>query len=191
MKVVFALDIGGTTIKAGKFSLEGELLDYFETRTNVDPDDSVNSLINTIKELIDNVKASDELEYLGIAVPGPVVDGVVLGCENINWGEVELQKILDEAYPNLKIAILNDANAATLGEWYFGSGEKVDNLIMVTVGTGIGGGIIINKKLYVGKNGSAGEIGHIRIFPFKGRPCTCGLSGCLEQYASATGLRRY
>ena len=190
MKCVFTLDIGGSTIKAGKFDLDGVLVDYFETRTNVDKDDPVNSLINYLKEIIDNVKSSDEIEYLGIAVPGPVRDGVVLGCENINWGRVELQKILEEIYPNIKIAILNDANAATLGEWYFGSGEKVNNLIMVTVGTGIGGGIVIDKKLYVGSNGSAGEIGHIRIFPFKGRPCTCGLSGCLEQYASATGIRR-
>lgn len=190
MKCVFTLDVGGTTIKCGKFSLEGDLVDYFETRTNVDDNDPVGSLLNQIKEIINNIKANDELEYLGLAVPGPVKDGIVLGCENIKWGQVELKKILENEYPNIKIAVLNDANAATLGEWYYGSGEKVNNLIMVTIGTGIGGGIIVNKELYTGSNGSAGEIGHIRIFPFKGRPCSCGLTGCLEQYASATGIRR-
>ena len=187
MKCVFTLDIGGSTIKAGKFDLDGVLVDYFETRTNVDKDDPVNSLINYLKEIIDNVKASDEIEYLGIAVPGPVRDGVVLGCENINWGRVELQKILEEIYPNIKIAILNDANAATLGEWYFGSGEKVNNLIMVTVGTGIGGGIVIDGKLFEGNLGKGAEFGHA-LLVMDGRPCGCGRKGCLEAYASATAL---
>ena len=190
MKCIFGIDVGGTSIKFGKF-INGELVLSFDARTIIDPNDAVNSIINIITKAIDvNIGKDDELIGIGIAVPGPVNNGVVLGAENIYWGEVEIEKILREHYPNCEIVAINDANAATLGEWYYGSGNKKSNLVMVTLGTGIGGGIIINNKLYVGSLGAAGEIGHIRIFPFKGRPCSCGLSGCLEQYASATGIRR-
>ena len=188
MKCVFGIDIGGTNIKFGKF-VDGELIDFYEAHTELS-DDPVSSIINIIKDNINSHLVEDELVGMGVAVPGPVKDGVILGAENINFGEVDFKKCLEEVYPNIDISILNDANSATLGEWYYGSGSKKPNMVMITLGTGLGGGIIINNELYLGSNGSAGELGHIKVFPFRGRPCSCGLSGCLEQYASATGIRR-
>lgn len=189
MNAVFGIDIGGTNIKFGKFNND-ELIEFFEVHTNPNPVDPVDSIINTLKEQIELHLNGDKLIAIGVAVPGPVNDGVVLGAENLFWGEVHLKDILDLAFPNIKIVVLNDSNSATLGEWYYGNGKMANNMVLVTIGTGIGSGIIINKKLYVGSNGSAGEIGHLKVFPFKGRPCTCGLFGCLEQYASASGIRK-
>ena len=188
MKCIFGLDIGGTNIKFAKF-IDDELVDFYEAHTEVS-EDAVSSIVSLIKNNIDSHLNGDELLGIGVAIPGPVKDGVVLGAENIGFGEVPLKEILEDVFPNVKIAILNDANSATLGEWYYGGGNKEPNMVMVTLGTGLGAGIIINNELYLGSNGSAGEVGHIKIFPFRGRPCSCGLSGCLEQYASATGIRR-
>lgn len=191
MKCIFGFDIGGTNIKIGKFVLEeGEFklaLDYY-IKTIIS-DDYHDLLIQIIDE-IDNNLNDDELYGIGVGVPGPVVDGVVLGAENIHFGEVDIKGFLKEKYPDAIIKVLNDANTATLGEWYYGDGNKASSMILVTLGTGIGGGIIVNGKLLKGATGSAGEIGHIKIFPFNGRECTCGLSGCVEQYASGTGIVR-
>ena len=191
MDCYFGIDIGGTNIKFGKF-INGELTNFFEVHTWSKEDcDPVDGVISIIKEsVLNNLEEDDNLIGLGIAVPGPVDNGVVLGAENLKWGEVKLKELLNAVFKDIKIEILNDANSATLGEWYYGSGEKSQNLVFVTLGTGVGGGIILNNELYLGDNGSAGEIGHIRIMPFNGRPCSCGLSGCLEQYASATGIKK-
>ena len=187
----FGVDIGGTNIKFGKFEND-TLTDFFEVHTWSKEDcDPVDGVLSIIKEnILNNLNEDDNLKGIGIAVPGPVCDGVVLGAENLRWGEVKLKELLSKFFTDVKIEVLNDANSATLGEWYFGSGNKSQNMAFVTIGTGVGGGIIINNELYLGANGSAGEVGHIRIMPFKGRPCSCGLTGCLEQYASATGIKK-
>lgn len=190
MNCVFVFDVGGTNIKGGKFvqDSKGEYnktLDYyFKTIISDDYHDIINQLIDEI----DNNIGEDTLYGIGVGVPGPVVNGIVNKAQNINWDVVNLEEELKKKYPKTIIEILNDANAATLGEWYYGSDERVDNMIFVTLGTGIGGGIIVNGKLLEGATGSAGEIGHIKIFPFNGRECSCGLSGCVEQYASGPGM---
>ncbi len=185
MNVMYGIDVGGTTIKIGKFS-DNTLIDKISipTKQNPNPYIVINDIINAINENLGN----DNLEGIGIAIPGPVKNGIVLGAHNILWKEVELEKILKETFPNIKVKVLNDANAACLGEWYFGSGQKRPNLVFITLGTGVGGGIVIDGKLLEGKNGSTGELGHMVIYPYEGRKCTCGLEGCLETYASATGI---
>ena len=194
MKCIFAIDVGGTNIKFGKF-VDDVLVESFQHKTHSNPDDPINSIVyQIVNTIVDNL-GDMELAGVGIGVPGPVVDGVVKGAQNIYWEEVYLEDSLKEAFKekgfeDLKIKLLNDANAATLGEWYYGKGEQTPNMVFVTLGTGIGSGIIINGKLFEGYTGSAGEVGHIKIFPFDGRPCSCGLSGCLEQYASATGITK-
>lgn len=185
MNVMYGIDIGGTSIKIGKF-LNNSLIEKYSIPTKLNADPYV--IINDIKDIINSSLKNDILEGIGVAVPGPVKEGIVLGAQNILWKEVELEKILKETFPNIKVKVLNDANAACLGEWYFGSGQKHPNMVFITLGTGIGGGIVVDGKLLEGKNGSTGELGHIVIYPYEGRKCTCGLNGCLETYASATGI---
>lgn len=185
MNVLYGIDIGGTTIKIGKFS-KNKLLNKYSIPTKLSSNPLV--VIEDIKKVITTSLKNDSLIGMGVAVPGPVKNGLVLGAQNILWGEVELAKLLNKAFPNTKVAIINDANAACLGEWCFGSGQKQPNLVFITLGTGVGGGIVVDSKMIEGKNGSTGELGHIVIDPYKGRNCTCGLKGCLETYASATGI---
>jgi len=185
MKVSFGIDIGGTNIKIGKFS-EHQLVKKYSIQTDFSKNDSV------IKQIVGEIKKElndDELVKIGVGIPGPVVDGVVLAAQNINWFEkVNLKLILKEYFPNILIEVYNDANAAALGEFNYGSGKDYNSIVFVTLGTGIGGGIIINGELVEGSTGSCGEIGHINIDRINGRKCTCGLKGCFEQYASATGI---
>ena len=191
MKVIFGVDVGGTNIKLGKFNLESNdlnncVIEKYMVKTEID--ENPNVLVDQIYNEIMSHLGDDELVGLGVGIPGPVVNGTVLGAQNIKWEIVNLEELLKNKFPNILIKILNDANAATLGEWYYGYNHKKSNAILITLGTGVGGGIILNGHLIEGATGSAGEIGHIKIFPFNGRPCSCGLVGCLEQYASATGI---
>ena len=190
-KYVFGVDVGGTTVKMGLFTVEGELLDKWEIKTrtedggkNVLPD-----IADSIKEVIESKKlAKEDVEGVGIGVPGPVKeDGTVLKCVNLGWGilnvEDELEKLI--GYP---VKAGNDANVAALGEMWQGGGKGHSNLVMVTLGTGVGGGIILNGKMLFGVNGAGGEIGHIHVTDSVDKPCNCGNTGCLEQVASATGV---
>ena len=192
-KYVFGVDVGGTTVKMGLFTVEGELLDKWEIKTrtedggkNVLPD-----IAASIKEVIDNKKlAKEDVEGVGIGVPGPVKeDGTVLKCVNLGWGilnvEDELEKLV--GYP---VKAGNDANVAALGEMWQGGGKGHSNLVMVTLGTGVGGGIIVDGKVVAGFNGAGGEIGHITVNNDEIEACNCGQYGCLEQYTSATGIVR-
>ena len=190
-KYVFGVDVGGTTVKMGLFTVEGELLDKWEIKTrtedggkNVLPD-----IADSIKEVIESKKlAKEDVEGVGIGVPGPVKeDGTVLKCVNLGWGilnvEDELEKLI--GYP---VKAGNDANVAALGEMWQGGGKGHSNLVMVTLGTGVGGGIILNGKMLFGVNGAGGEIGHICVDDSETETCGCGNKGCLEQYTSATGV---
>ncbi len=192
-KYVFGVDLGGTTVKLGIFSTEGQLLDKWEIPTRKDeggmyilPDiaDSINTKI--AEKNIDK----SEIVGTGMGVPGPVrEDGTVVKCVNLGWGifnvAEELSRLID-----LPVKAGNDANMAALGEMWQGGGKGFDNIIMVTLGTGVGGGIIINGKMLSGVNGAGGEIGHIQVNTEEKETCGCGRKGCLEQYASATGLVR-
>ncbi|MGD9604610.1 MAG: ROK family protein [Bacilli bacterium] len=185
MNVVFGVDIGGTEIKIGKFH-QGKLLTKIAIKTTNENEGK--QILPSIFHTIDQMADHDQIIGIGLGVPGPVVDGVVLGAQNLNWKRVEASKLILEKYPNINVAILNDANAATLGEMAYGGGRKFSNFVFLTIGTGIGGGIVINEQLVEGYTGSTGEIGHIRVAFNNERQCTCGLYDCLEQYASATGL---
>lgn len=190
---VFGVDIGGTTVKMGLFSVQGELIEKWEITTRTD--EGGRYILEDIAASI-NAKISEkaiernDVVGVGMGVPGPVRDdGTVLKCVNLGWGEFnvasELSKLIE-----LSVVVGNDANMATLGELWQGGGKGYKNIVMVTLGTGVGGGIVINGKVISGVNGAGGEIGHMPIHDSETELCGCGKKGCLEQYASATGIVR-
>ncbi len=187
------IDVGGTGIKAGVVTPEGKIIKSLAMPTQKDADykvlikDMADLVFKTIKEAGVSI---DDVESVGIGFPSAVDEkkGMVIYTANINLNNApvvhELKKYIDKP-----IYIGNDANCAALGEYFALNDDSVENFVAVTLGTGVGGGIIINKKLYTGSNGSAGEIGHIRLVT-DGEKCSCGRDGCWECYASATALIR-
>ena len=192
MQYLFGIDIGGTTVKIGLVSYEGDLLDKFEIKTNVE--NNGESILTDIRDAIYNyldAKAINKADVLGIGfgIPGPVVHNVVYKCTNLGWDvlniEEEFSKLLDW---NPIIAATNDANAAALGELYHCKNPNVTSSVMFTLGTGVGGGVVLNNTVLNGVNGGAGELGHIKIDNVHQYKCNCGGVGCLETVASATGV---
>ena len=189
----FGIDVGGTTVKCGFFTTEGQLLDKWEIPTRIQengkyilPD--VASAI--LKKMEEKKIQREEVAGVGIGVPGPVNDnGEVPVAVNLHWGHVCIEKDLEEL-TGLKVKAGNDANVAALGELWKGGASGRRSLIMVTLGTGVGGGIIINEKVIAGAHGAGGEIGHVHVEDSITDPCNCGNCGCLEQVASATGIAR-
>ena len=192
-KYGFGVDVGGTTVKMGFFETSGELLDKWEIKT--DTSDNGKAVLPDIAQAIDNKLAQEgisksDVEGVGIGVPGPVrSDGVVNGCVNLGWGVINVAEELG-AQTGLKVKVGNDANVAGLGEMWQGGGKGSKDVIMVTLGTGVGGGIIVDGHVVAGYNGAGGEIGHITVNHDEIEPCNCGQYGCLEQYTSATGIVR-
>ena len=192
-KYAFGIDVGGTTCKIGFFETSGELLDKWEIKT--DTSDNGKAVLPDIAQAIDNKLAQEgisksDVEGVGIGVPGPVrSDGVVNGCVNLGWGVINVAEELG-AQTGLKVKVGNDANVAALGEMWQGGGKGYSNLVAVTLGTGVGGGIIIDGRILTGTNGAGGEIGHIHMEDNETEVCGCKNKGCLEQYASATGITR-
>ena len=190
---VFGVDIGGTTVKIGLFSIAGEILDKWEITTRTDEGGRyiLGDIADSIKAKIDESGiAADDVAGIGMGVPGPVrEDGTVLKCVNLGWGIFNVANELNKltGYP---VKAGNDANMAALGEMWQGGGKGHKNIVMVTLGTGVGGGIIINGKMLSGVNGAGGEIGHICVNDDETDVCGCGNKGCLEQYTSATGIVR-
>ena len=192
-KYVFGVDIGGTTVKLGFFSTEGELLDKWEITTRKDEGGAyiLSDIAASIEEKLskDGIDKTD-IQGVGMGVPGPVKeDGTVLKCVNLGWGVINAAQELSDLI-GLPVKVGNDANMAALGEYWQGGGKGYENVVMVTLGTGVGGGIIINGKMLAGVNGAGGEIGHMTIDLDEQDVCNCGKKGCLEQYASATGIVR-
>lgn len=191
MKYLFGADIGGTTVKLGLFSEAGDILDKWEIRTdrsnggeNV-PADVVKAVNDKIAEK--NIDRKDVLG-LGVGVPGPIkADGTVLKCANLGWGIFNVTDKFTELL-GLPVKAGNDANVAALGEMWKGGGMGYQDIVMVTLGTGVGGGVILDGRIRAGEHGGAGEIGHIRVNENETRLCGCGGHGHLEQYASATGV---
>ena len=192
-KYSFGVDVGGTTIKMGLFDLDGNVLDKWEIKTRTE-----NGGVNVLPDIAEAIKAKisekaiakEDVVGVGIGVPGPVDDkGVVYKCVNLGWGVLnineELGKLLD-----MPVKGGNDANVAALGEMWKGGGQGFESIVVVTLGTGVGGGIIMNGKILTGAKGAAGEIGHIHVDDNEKDVCGCGNSGCLEQFASATGIVR-
>ena len=193
MKYCFGVDLGGTTVKIGLFSIEGQLQDKWEipTRTENHGAEILSDIAASIQSRMDTGHLSKEqVTGIGIGVPGPVLnENIVQGCVNLGWGNVRVADELS-ALTGVKVKAANDANVAALGEQWQGGGKGFQNLVMFTLGTGVGGGIIQNGRIISGANGAAGEIGHMVIVDSDEvvGTCGCGHRGCLEQVASATGI---
>lgn len=191
MQYCFGVDVGGTTVKMGFFSEEGTLIDNWEIITRKEESgryilpDVAASIEDKLKE--HRVLKADILG-IGIGVPGPVMeDGTVIQCVNLGWGILNVADEL-QSLTGIPVRVGNDANVAALGEAWQGGGKGFKDVVMVTLGTGVGGGIIIDSKILTGTKGAAGEIGHILVNYEEPIACNCGKKGCLEQYASATGI---
>ena len=190
-KYVFGVDVGGTTVKMGLFNVDGEVLDKWEIKTHTEnggeailPDIAASALAKLEEKNI----VKDEVAGIGIGIPGPINDeGVVPHTANLGWGYKEVTRELEEL-TGLPCKGGNDANVAALGEAWKGGAAGYSNVVMVTLGTGVGGGIIIGGKIITGSNGAGGEIGHLHVDDNIPGQCGCGNQGCLEQVASATGI---
>lgn len=190
-KYVFGIDIGGTTVKCGLFTVKGELLEKWEipTRTENNGAAILPDVADTVlKKIQEKGLAKEEIAGIGIGVPGPVNEqGEVPGAVNLHWGYVNLAGDM-EKMTGLRVKAGNDANVAALGEMWKGGGAGCQSIVMVTLGTGVGGGIINNGKIVIGAHGAGGEIGHIHVTDDVECNCNCGNHGCLEQVTSATGI---
>lgn len=190
----FGIDVGGTTVKLGLFSTAGELLDKWEivTRTENFGENILSDICEAMEaKLAEKEISLDDIEGVGIGLPGPITnDGTVLQCVNLGWGTFNVEEKLSEMFRGIKVKAGNDANVAALGEAWQGGGKDYDDIVMITLGTGVGGGIIINGKILTGYNGGAGEIGHMHVDDNETESCNCGRRGCLEQFTSATGVVR-
>ena len=194
MEYLFGIDIGGTTIKIGFLDNDANLIDKFEIPTNKrDNGDKIlidvrDAILNYIKK---NNISKDSIKGIGFGIPGPVSNGIVRGCVNLGWKEKDVCnefKSLIDFSPI--IACGNDANVAALGEMRKGTENNYRNAVMFTLGTGVGGGIILNGKPIDGAHGAGGELGHLHLDYTHNFQCNCGLKGCLETVASATGVVR-
>ncbi len=193
-KYCFGIDIGGTTAKCGLFTIGGQLCEKWEIPTRTA--DSGKMILPDVAETI--LKKMEEYHLkvidvirVGVGVPGPVeYEKNVLFAVNLHWGYTEVSDKLSNLLGGIPVKVGNDANVAALGEMWKGGGEGCNSIIMVTLGTGVGGGIIVDGKIVTGAHGAGGEIGHASIYPDEPMQCKCGNHGCLEQYASATGIVR-
>lgn len=192
---VLGVDIGGTTVKLGLFSAEGELLEKWEipTRTEQGGEQILPDVAQAISaKLAGRGIPQRQVEGIGIGVPGPVdEENVVHKCVNLGWGVFSVRERMNELLPEIpNVAAGNDANVATLGELWQGGGKGKghDSAVMFTLGTGVGGGVVLGGRIVPGTNGGAGEVGHMTVEPGETETCGCGKRGCLEQYASANGV---
>ena len=193
MNYCFGVDVGGTTVKIGMFRFDGELIEKWEikTRTENNGENILPDIAESIKEKMTEHQI-DEHSVLGIGmgIPAPITEeGVVASTANLGWGYKEVVREM-KALTGVHVVTGNDANVAALGEMWRGGGQGHRNMVMVTLGTGVGGGIIINGECVVGSHGAGGEIGHICVNYNETEKCGCGNRGCLEQYSSATGIAR-
>ena len=190
----YGIDIGGTTVKIGLFTAQGELEKKWEIPTRKEENGSY--ILSDIAEAFRQENESRSLDSsavagIGIGVPGPVLgNGVVNHCANLGWSVKDIVKEMTELTGVSCIKAGNDANVAALGEMWKGGGKGHTNLVMVTLGTGVGGAVIIDGKIIPGAFGAGGEIGHMRVRSDESILCGCGKKGHLEQYASATGVVR-
>lgn len=192
----FGIDLGGTTAKIGLFTTTGDLLEKWEVPTDTS-DQGVRILPNLAAAVQDKMAQRslrpDQIEGVGLGVPGPVQDSSVVAivCANLGgWGDCDAGAQLSQLLGGLRVQVGNDANVAALGEIWMGAAKGCRSAVMVTLGTGVGGGVVADGKLIEGAHGAGGEIGHITVNPQEPAQCGCGKHGCLEQYSSATGVVR-
>ncbi|MBP9120342.1 MAG: ROK family protein [Ignavibacterium sp.] len=189
-KYAVGVDLGGTNIKIGIVSEKGNLVKHISIKTDADagPKKVIANIIKGIELILEKNKY--KIQGIGIGCPGVVSikKGIVENAPNLpGWKNVKLGPIIKEKF-GYKVHLENDANGAAIGELIFGAGKKIDSFIMVTLGTGVGGGIVFNKKIFRGEFGAAGEIGHISI-DMNGPKCNCGSTGCIEAYAGNSYLK--
>lgn len=192
-KYGFGVDIGGTTCKIGLFETTGKLQSKWEipTRTENNGENILSDVAASVLAKLEETGISKaDVQGIGVGVPGPVKnDGTVNKCVNLGWGVFNVAEDLG-GKTGISVKVGNDANVAALGEMWQGGGMGHEDVVMVTLGTGVGGGIIVGGKVVAGSCGAGGEIGHIMMNEEETDLCGCGKSGCLEQYASATGIVR-
>ena len=192
MKLSIGIDIGGTSIKGAAVDSNGRVYETFSMPFIKGEDGTVTirKLAEIVKEYIAAHKLEKKIVGIGLGSPGTldVKNGIVNYANNLGWNDLYVADIMHEILP-YPVRLTNDANAASLGEAKYGAGKSYETIIMLTLGTGVGGGIIINGKLFEGNEGKGGELGH-EVIVVDGEPCTCGRRGCLETYASATALIR-
>ena len=192
-KYCFGIDVGGTTVKMGLFTTEGELLDKWEIPTRKEDGGAyiLNDVAASVEaKLAEKNIAKEDVAGAGIGVPGPTLDtGYVSICVNLGWKDKNPANELSELL-SIPVKAGNDANVAALGEMWKGGGEGYLDVVLLTLGTGVGGGIIIIGEIAPSHRGVGGELGHITVNPDEEATCNCGNHGCLEQYASATGVVR-
>jgi glucokinase len=192
-EAVIGIDIGGTFTKYGIVDKEGNCLaeSFTNTATHNNFDDYLNDLHEAIEKSMLFLKGQIEIKGVGIGAPnGNYYKGTIENAVNLNWkGIVPVAEKIRKYYPGVSIALTNDANAAAIGEMVFGGAKNMKEFIVITLGTGLGSGIVVGGTLVYGHDGFAGELGHVNA-QLNGRDCGCGRKGCLETYASATGIRR-
>lgn len=185
------IDIGGTTTKFGVFTKEGQLLDKWSISTDISGNGK-NIIPNIYREIKSFIEKKGRICGAGLGIPGPVTqEGFVENCVNLGWRGVNPEQELAELLGDVLVAGGNDANVASLGEAWKGAGAGCKNIFMVTLGTGVGGGAVVNGEIVNGMQGLSGEIGHIPVNEKETEKCNCGNRGCLDQIASATGIVRY
>ena len=193
MKYGFGVDLGGTTVKIVFFTQEGELLFKWEIPTNIENNGS--GILPDIAASLGSFMAEkgvarEDILGIGIGVPGAVTgDGVVHICDNLGWGVVNVQEELG-GLTGFRVVAGNDATVAALGECWKGGGQGCRNMVMITLGTGVGGGMVVGGNVLMGAHGAGGEIGHMVLNRAETESCGCGKKGCVEQYCSATGIVR-
>ena len=192
---VVGIDVGGQTSKLGVVDANGNVLaqTVIRTDTYTDVEPYIAELAGAVKQIISESGTEGKIKGIGVGAPnGNFRTGVIKGAVNLTWGvdkSIEFSRLLSEAMGGLPVALTNDANAAAMGEMIYGAAKGMKNFIMITLGTGVGSGIVIDGNVLYGHDGFAGELGHVTA-ERNGRQCNCGKKGCLETYASATGVAR-
>ena len=194
-QLVVGIDIGGQTTKLGVVNIQGTVLAQTVIRTDTysEVGPYIAELAEAINKIIKEADAEGKIRGIGVGAPnGNYYKGTIENAVNIAWGRstIEFAKLLSEAMNGIPVALTNDANAAAVGEMTYGAARGMKNFIMITLGTGVGSGIVINGDVVYGHDGFAGELGHVTAVRNNGRACNCGKTGCLEAYASATGVAR-
>ncbi len=193
MKYVFGIDLGGTNIKFGLLDINGKILlsDSIKTRSELGFDNTFERITSEIEEMrVEKKIEKSDILGIGIGIPGPVLNQeIVVSFANFPWEKnLNVAKILGDK-TGYKVKVDNDVNVITMGEVWQGAAKGYKNVIGIALGTGIGGGILVDNKLVTGARGAGGEVGHMTIVP-NGKLCGCGKKGCFEAYVSATGIER-
>lgn len=191
MKYYVGVDLGGTKIAVGVVNENYEIIKQDSIKTMIErkPEVVIDDMANLVKKVIADASLTiEDIEWVGIGSPGSINsnDGIIERANNLRWFNIPIVEMMKQRL-NCHVHVENDANAAAYGEYVAGAAKDADISVMITLGTGVGGGIIMNNKIYTGFNFAAAEIGHM-VIEFDGRQCTCGRKGCFETFSSATGL---